>query len=103
MGETIWLEPGPGAERRAGRRPQAPAPFAYAAGVIAAAAAAGVGLVLAVVFAATMAVIAVLGTALLGLAGLSLRFRRRRPAGVLIEARRVGHGWVAYGWDQPSR
>jgi len=49
-------------------------------------------------------VIALLATALLGLTGLALRFRRRRrPAGVVIEARRVGHGWVAYGWDQPSR
>jgi hypothetical protein len=96
MGETIWLPPSP--KTRGG------APLSILAGAVTAAAAVGVGLVLAVVFAATMAVIALLTTALLGLTGLALRFRRRRrPAGVVIEARRVGHGWVAYGWDQPSR
>jgi hypothetical protein len=75
-------------------------------GLIATACALIVGAVLAVFFAATMAVVALMGGMLLGLAGLALRARRtvraRRPAddGV-IEARRIGgHQWVAYGWNE---
>jgi hypothetical protein len=80
-------------------------------GLIATACALIVGAVLAVFFAATMAVVAVMGGMLLGLAGLALRARRtvraRRPAdansmeGGVIEARRIGgHQWVAYGWNE---
>ena len=63
------------------------------------------GAVLAVVFAATVAVIAVMASALLGFAGLALRARRTaaraRHDGV-IEARHMGgHHWVAYGWNEP--
>ena len=44
--------------------------------------------------------VAVLTAALVGLYALT---HRRRPQGVLIEARRGGHSWVAYGWDQRPR
>ena len=67
-----------------------------AAGVLAA--------ILAVVFAATMAVVMVLATGLLALSAAAWKLRRR-PAmrGAVIEARKVGHSWVAYGWDQAPR
>ncbi len=55
--------------------------------------------VLTLVFAATLAVVLVLSTALIAIYTLT----HRRPQGVLIEARRVGHSWVAYGWDQRPR
>ena len=75
-------------------------------GAIATAAAVAVGAVLAVFFAATVVVIAVMATFLLGLAGLALRARRRARARAgsatdLIEARHLGgHHWVAYGWSE---
>ena len=75
-------------------------------GAIATAAAVTVGAVLAVFFAATVVVIAVMATFLLGLAGLALRARRSARARAtstpgLIEARHVGgHHWVAYGWNE---
>lgn len=76
--------------------------LARIAGILALVAATVVGVILAVVFAAALAVIVVLAGALIALAGVALRGRRRpRPTGdVVIEARRVGHSWVAYGWDQ---
>ena len=64
-----------------------------------------IGAVLAVFFAATVVVIAVMASALLWLASLALRARRtahapRRDDGVL-EARHLGgHHWVAYGWNE---
>ena len=74
-------------------------------GALATAAAVAVGAVLAVFFAATVVVIAVMSSALLGFAGLALRARRTARAPVradgLIEARNVGgHHWVAYGWNE---
>jgi len=62
--------------------------------------------VLTLVFAATLAVAVVLAAALFALYALAMRAKRSRrqdDARVLIEARRVGHSWVAYGWDQRSR
>lgn len=61
--------------------------------------------VLTLVFAATLAVAVVLAAALFALYALAVRAKRsRRENGpVLIEARRIGHSWVAYGWDQRSR
>ena len=56
--------------------------------------------VLTLIFAATLAVIIVLSSALIAVYALT---HRRRPQGVLIEARRIGHSWVAYGWDQRPR
>lgn len=57
-----------------------------------------IGTVLAVIFAATLALVMALATTLLGMTALVLRMRRR-PQPVQLEARRVGHTWVAYGWD----
>jgi len=69
-------------------------------------AAAAVAAVLALFFAATIVVIAVMASALVTFAGLALRARRsvhpKDPD--LLEARNVGgHSWVAYGWDQRGR
>ena len=66
-----------------------------------------VGGVLALFFAATVVVMAVIATALIGATMLVMRARRTArvhagPGGV-IEARRVGHTWVAYGWNEPRR
>ncbi len=77
------------------------------AGAVAALAALVVGSVLALFFAATVVVMAVIASALVGLSLLVMR--GRRPAKVraglpgVIEARRVGHTWVAYGWNEPRR
>lgn len=65
-----------------------------------------IGAVLAVIAAATVAFLAVVGSVLVFLTGLVLRTRRRTRVGdepQIIEARKVGHAWVAYGWDQPAR
>ncbi|HTK33909.1 MAG TPA: hypothetical protein VL358_01310 [Caulobacteraceae bacterium] len=65
-----------------------------------AAAAVALAAVLTLIFAATLAVAVVLSAALISVYAVT---HRRRPRGVLIEARRVGHSWVAYGWDQRPR
>ncbi len=64
--------------------------------------------ILAIVFAATLAVIAVVVAALLGAWAVAHRLghgpklqRAARP--VTLDARKVGHAWVAYGWDQSAR
>src|SRR5688572_8703435 len=79
--------------------------FAVVGGALATAAAVAIGAVLAVFFAATVLVIAVMSSMLLYLAGLALRARRKaavREDG-LIEARHLGgHHWVAYGWNDRS-
>lgn len=77
-------------------------------GALATIAAAAVGAVLAIVFAATLVVIAAMASVLIGLGSLVFHARRaaREPAGdpALIEARHLGgHSWVAYGWDRNSR
>jgi hypothetical protein len=80
--------------------------LAWIGGALATAAAVGVGAVLAVVFAATVAVIVVMGAATLGLAALAVRARRTVYANDpnLLEARNVGgQSWVAYGWDRNGR
>ena len=77
------------------------------AGAVAALAALAVGVVLALVFAATVVVMAVIASALIGVTILALRARRtarvRSSASSVIDARRVGHTWVAYGWNEPRR
>ena len=77
-------------------------------GLIATLAAMAVGAVLAVFTAAAVAVIAVFAAILVFLAGLAVRARRRvtlraRRADDVIEARKVGGAWVAYGWERPGR
>lgn len=74
------------------------------AGGLATLAAIAIGAVLAVFFAATVVVIAVMASALLALAGVALRAKKARATqrddGV-IEARNLGgHHWVAYGWNE---
>jgi hypothetical protein len=77
--------------------------LAWLGGAIAWTGAAAVGAVLALFFAATMVVIALMTTAVLTLASFALRARRSvraRQDADLIEARHIGgHSWVAYGWD----
>ena len=106
MGELAskgWasFEDGPGG---LGLKP-APRPFlrglSWIGGALATAAAVTIAAVLTVVFAATLAVILVLSSALIAVCALAFRSRRRAPAqGVLLEARKVGHSWVAYGCDE---
>ena len=78
---------------------------AFRGGALATTAAVAVGAVLAIFFAATVAVIAVMGAATLWLAGLAVRARRtvhaKDPS--VIEARNVGGHWIAYGWDESGR
>ncbi|HEY8617029.1 hypothetical protein [Phenylobacterium sp.] len=81
--------------------------LAMVGGTLATAAAVVVGAVLAVFFAATVAVIAIMASALLAFAGLAMRARRtaraKARADGLIEARHLGgHHWVAYGWNERS-
>lgn len=81
--------------------------LAVIGGTLATIAAAAVGAVLAVFFAASVVVIALMASALLALGGLALRARRTaakvRADGV-IEARHLGgHHWVAYGWNERAR
>jgi hypothetical protein len=77
--------------------------FAMLVGLLATAAAVLVGAVLLIVFTATVAVIGVMASALLGFTGLALRARRTARARTdgVIEARHLGgHHWVAYGWNE---
>jgi len=80
--------------------------LAWVAGVLATCAALAVGAVLAVFATLTVVVIALMSSALLGLAVLANRARRsvRTRASNdsdIIEARNVGgHSWVAYGWNE---
>jgi hypothetical protein len=73
------------------------------AGALAWLAAAATGAVLAVFFAASMVLIALMASVLLALSAAALKARRAvrpRADADLIEARHVaGHSWVAYGWD----
>jgi hypothetical protein len=71
------------------------------AGFLAAGVAVVVGAVLAVFAAATVAVLAVMTSLLVLLTGAVFRARRgAAPARAeVLEARKVGHAWVAYGWD----
>jgi cytochrome c oxidase assembly factor CtaG len=94
--------------RRTSRtRPTAPVwrGLAWVIGAVASLAAAGIAAVIAVVFAATMMVIAFMASILLALTAAAVRARRGVAAGPedtdVIEARHVGgHSWVAYGWDR---
>lgn len=80
--------------------------LAWVAGLLATCAALAVGAVLAVFATLTVVVIALMSSALLGLAVLANRARRSvraktAPDTDIIEARHVGgHSWVAYGWNE---
>jgi len=96
-------------------RPQSPRPttgslagVGWLVGMAVSTVASFIAVVLTVVLAAGVLVVAVMGGALLALAGAASRVRRtvkaRAPADPpVIEARNVGgHSWVAYGWDRRS-
>jgi hypothetical protein len=74
--------------------------------LIASACAVVVGAVLAVVFAVSLLLMGLIGGALMAFAGLAWRARRSAvPVPVasgpqLLQARKVGHSWVAYGWER---
>ena len=73
----------------------------WVGGVLATGAALALGAILAVFAAAAVAIIAVFASILVFLTGLAVQARRRayaRPT--VIEARKIGHAWVAYGWDR---
>lgn len=83
------------------RRGLVPAGLNWIAGAVATTVAVTIAAVLTVVFAATLAVILVLTGALIAVCTAAMRAKRQpQGEGVLIEARKVGHSWVAYGWDQ---
>ena len=77
------------------------------AGAAAALLALAVAGVLALFFAATIVLMAVIASALIGVTLLAMRARRtakvRTGSSGVIDARRVGHTWVAYGWNEPRR
>ena len=104
MGQTATVTAGGAAPSSVFSSASRPMGVHRLAGSLALVAAGMIGVVLAVVFAAALAVIVVLAAALIGLTGVALRGRRRPPVGgddnMVIEARKVGHSWVAYGWDQ---
>jgi len=103
MGEAAsegWVSfPNSGQTRRRGAAQRG---LSWLFGGIATLAAVTVAAILTVVFAATLAVAVVLTGTLIALYTLT-RAKRQNPQGVVIEARRVGHSWVAYGWDQRPR
>jgi zinc transporter ZupT len=78
--------------------------FAWLVGGFATLGAVVLGSVLALVFAATLAFVLVVTAAALTFMAVAWRIRQPRAVetGPVIEARKVGHSWVAYGWDQPS-
>lgn len=80
-------------------------------GLVATAVAVTVGAVLAILTAAAVALLAVVGGVVLFFAGFALRSRRARQmrkaqreadAGI-IDAEKVGDTWVAYGWEREGR
>jgi hypothetical protein len=81
--------------------------LAWLVGVVTTLAAAAGAAVLTVVFAAAVAVVALMAVALFGCFALIASSRRRRASpstdGDIIEARKVGHAWVAYGWDRQGQ
>ncbi len=109
MGELAakeWVGFGgePDAAQPRQRRGFALAGLSWIAGAVATAVAVTIAAVLTVVFAATLAVILVLSSALIAVCAAAMRARRQpQSQGVLIEARKVGHSWVAYGWDERRR
>ena len=101
MIQTGWLHADGAPVRKAGPAAFLFAPLRWLATLLSAVAATVIGAVLMVVFAAAVAMSALLAAVLLAVSSLTRR-RRRRDDGI-IEARHVGHAWVAYGWDQRPR
>jgi hypothetical protein len=90
---------------RIGRRNPALTGVHWLVGAAVTLAVAVVATLLAIVFAATMAVVAVVIGAVLSAWAVAVRLRRGRrvqtPQPMILEAHKVGHAWVTYGWDQP--
>ena len=92
-----------------GRRNPALAGVSWLVGAAVTLVAAAAAMVLAVVFAATVALATVLVGGLIAVWATVWKLRRaprlqRAAAGpVILDARKVGHSWVAYGWDQAPR
>lgn len=99
MGQWLSAQVEPG---RTGSSSLARAGLSWIA-ALATGAAALVAAALTLVFAATLAVAAVLAAVLFALYALALRSRRGARGPVVLEARRVGHSWVAYGWNKRAR
>ncbi len=91
---------GPGGERSALLKA-----LVWLGGFLATGLALAIGAVLTIIAAAAVAVIALVGSVVVFLMGLAFRARRRvyAPSSQVIEARKVGHAWVAYGWDRTPR
>ena len=60
-----------------------------------------VGAAIAVIFAATLAVIMALATALLALSALAWRVRPRTQRAMIRSP--GGHAWIAYSWERSDR
>jgi apolipoprotein N-acyltransferase len=99
MGQWLSAQIEPGASRGGAQNSLARAGLSWIA-ALATGAAVLVAAVLTLVFAATLAVAAMLASVLFALYALAQRSRRRAGRPVIIEARRVGHSWVAYGWNR---
>ena len=108
MVRTWGLDAADGTFRTPIRSNPAQAAVAWIVGGFAMIGAAVLGSVLALVFAATLALVLVVAAAVLTFMAVAWRIRRlpagqmAQEAGPVIEARKVGHSWIAYGWDQPS-
>ena len=101
MGDSLPLNAGP--DQGAVRWPGTGALGRTFGGVVAVLVGA-VGVVLTLAFAAALAVFTVLASVLIALLGLTWRMGRHAPAKggpVVLDARKVGHAWVTYGWDEP--
>jgi hypothetical protein len=95
------LDEGDGVFRAPVRGNPAQTALAWIAGGFATLGAVVLGSVLALVFAATLAFALVVAAAALTFMAVAWRIRRPRAveANPVIEARKVGHSWIAYGWD----
>ena len=83
-----------------------PGPAGRIIGSLFAVAAGALGLLLTLAVAAALAVFTIVASLALALTGLAWRLGRRparADAPVILDARKVGHAWVAYGWDEPRR
>ncbi len=88
---------------RANRAHPAEIAMAWIVGGLATIGAVALGSVLVLVFAATLAAVLVAGAVLLAFTAVVWRLRRpKADSGVILNARKVGHSWVAYGWDRQS-
>jgi len=107
MGDTLPFTIGaPEGGPEPGSGPSRPGLAARMVGSAFALIAATVGLGLTLAVAAALALFTIIASLALALTGLAWRLGRRpvpADAPVVLDARKVGHAWVAYGWDKPHR